>query len=397
MRDGRAVLIALIPLSCKATDVSAAASFDAAPVDASEPEHVLSTAPARRCGECHGALEDQWRGSAHARSEISAAYVAMAGRAHDEGCQSCHAPIARFVAADSPMRGEGVTCDACHAMRDADVKKSGGGFTLELEDNTKYGPLCDAKNHYFHKVKCSPLHGEARQCGACHLLWRPIDGGEPIPVFTEYEEWAASNFGGIGVVCQDCHMPGRAGELAVGAGKRPAVSHHGFMGVSDLRGRAVGWSATISGDGQAIHAVVTLKNVGAGHSIPTGIPGRRLVLRARVVEGERVESEAERIYARIVVDETGAEVPFYGAVRVASDNRLAAGGSRTETFDLAASGPGRLELEVVEAAMSPTMRAELGLAAEPDVVLLTTKVPFGAPRGGGRALLPKSLNTITEP
>ncbi len=393
------MLIALIPLSCKATDLSAAATLDAAVVsagEAGEAERTLSTAPARRCGECHGALEDEWRGSAHARSETSPAYVAMSGRAHDETCSSCHAPIAPRVAADSPMRGEGVTCDACHAMRDADAKRSGAAFTLELGDNTKYGPLCDAKNHYYHKVKCSPLHGEARQCGACHLLWRPIDGGEPLPVFTEYEEWAASSFGGIGVVCQDCHMPGSAGELAVGAGKRPAVSHHGFMGSSDLRKRAVGWSVTISGDDRAIHAVVTLKNEGAGHSIPTGIPGRRLVLRARVVDDARVESEAERTYARIVVDESGAEVPFYAAVRVASDNRLPAGGSRTETFDLAAAGPGRLELEVLEAAMSPAQRAELGLAAEPDYVLLTARVPFGAARGGGRALLPKSLNTTAD-
>jgi hypothetical protein len=384
-------------LSCKSRDPSAAATFDAAPADAGEEERILSTSPARRCGECHGALEDEWRESAHRRAEISPAYVAMSGRAHDDTCQTCHAPIARFVGADSPMRGEGVTCDACHAMRAADATKTGGTFTLELGDNTKYGPLCDAKNHYFHKVKCSPLHGQARQCGACHLLWRPIDGGAPLPVFTEYEEWAASSFGGIGVECQDCHMPGTAGELAVGAGKRPAVSHHGFMGSTDLRKRAVDWSVVVSGDDRAIHAAVTLKNVGAGHSIPTGIPGRRLTLRARVVDSARVESEDERTYARIVVDESGVEVPFYLAVRVASDNRLPAGETRTETFDLAAAGPGRLELELVETAMSPAQRAELALPAEPDFVLLTTNIPFGAARGGGRALLPKSLNTTADP
>src|SRR5262249_41019201 len=116
----------------------------------------LSIAAARRCGECHGALEQQWRQSAHARAESSAVYRAMARAARDDRCRDCHAPIESVAGPDSPVRGEGVTCDACHAMREARADPAGGVFSLNLVDNTKYGPVCDAKNHYFHKVGCSP-------------------------------------------------------------------------------------------------------------------------------------------------------------------------------------------------------------------------------------------------
>jgi hypothetical protein len=167
------------------------------------------------------------------------------------------------------------------------------------------------------------------------------------------------------------------------------------MGADDLREHALSWRVTVTGDDKKIHATVRLENGGSGHAVPTGLPGRRLTLRARLKnDANRVLDVSERVFARIVVDETGREVPFYAAVRVASDSRIAAGASRTETFDLNAPSTGELELELVRAEMGPAVTLGLGLPAEEESPVLTARVPFGLPRGTtGRALLPKSVTT----
>jgi hypothetical protein len=407
-------LFALIAYGCKRAPPATIAGVDAAGAEEApfgvgaarhkpgETHGTLATASAHRCGECHGRLEQQWRESAHARAEHSAMYLAMAGAAGDDHCQDCHAPIDRLAGADSPSRGEGVTCDACHAMREAHADPAGGVFSLNLVDNTKYGPICDAKNHYFHKVACSPMHGESLQCGSCHLLYLPKDGGPSLPVYTEYEEWAASTSGATGVVCQDCHMPGTAAEDAVGAGMRPAVPNHGFMGSQDMRSRAIQWRIVVSGQKDTIRAAVRLRNSRAGHSLPTGMPGRRLVLRLRVFDaGARLVDVKERVFARILVDESGSEVPFYKAVRVASDNRIPADGVQDEVFDLTAppgEQTGEVRLELLRADAAREVRATLGQPPPEEVDVLSVRVPFGRSAGprARRQFLSRDPNVSTR-
>jgi hypothetical protein len=324
----------------------------------------------------------------------------MRNGAKDETCLRCHGPVSAAVGKDSPLWGEGVTCDACHAMSEARAERAGAAFTLNLTDNTKYGPVCDAKNHYFHKVACSPLHGESRQCGGCHLWYAPTKLGTTIPVFTDYEEWEASSYGQTGIVCQDCHMPGRSAETAVGSRKRPTVSHHGLLGLPTMPLRAVEWTVNVRGDEAQLHASIELRNEGAAHAIPTGLPGRTLVVRVSVVDpGGKVVDTAERAYARVLVDDTGKEVPFYSAVRVGSDTRIPAGGARTATFDLNAPAVGELRAEVRELDIAPALAQALNvppssLSSPGKDAMLTASVPFGRPNGKrGRELLPKTFKT----
>jgi hypothetical protein len=381
-------LFVLIAPGCKRAPVPSPGDASAEAGAVETPSETLSTASARRCGECHGTLEEQWRESAHARAERSPLYRAMARAAHDDRCQRCHAPIDSLAGADSPAHGEGVTCDACHAMREARADPAGGAFSLNLVDNTKYGPNCDAKNHYFHKVGCSPMHSESRQCGSCHLLYVPTPGGTSLPVYTEYDEWVASASGAASIVCQDCHMRGTAAEDAVGAGMRPAVPSHTFMGGSDGRLRAVAWRIAVSGEKGTIRAEVKLKNYGAAHAVPAGMPGRRLILRLRIFDAEsHLVDSKERVFARIVVDESGAEVPFYEAVRVASDHRIPADGVMDEAFDLTAppgGQPGELRLELLRTDASREVRAALGQPPPDENELLSTRVSFGRSAGPKR-------------
>jgi hypothetical protein len=93
---------------------------------------------------------------------------------------------------------------------------------------------------------------------------------------------------------------------------------------------------------------VEVTNRGAGHAVPTGLPERRIVVRAitRAAAGTP-HAAAEHAFGRWLVDGEGEPAPFYEAVRVARDDRIPARGSRTARLALVAPRIGQLELEVV--------------------------------------------------
>ena len=101
----------------------------------------------------------------------------------------------------------------------------------------KFGPRCDLKDHYFHRMGCSPEHKEAEMCGACHW-WEP----KGVPVFTEYADWKAGP-AREGKPCQDCHMPkdeGRDRDGLAGAHRRAASrpARHGGRSAANARSRS---------------------------------------------------------------------------------------------------------------------------------------------------------------
>jgi hypothetical protein len=166
------------------------------------------------------------------------------------------------------------------------------------------------------------------------------------------------------------------------------VSEHGFLD-RDLRGRAAVLGLRIEPDTSgALRIEYEIHNSGAGHSIPTGSPARRLVLRARARdESGRVTGEVAASFGRVLVDATGRVVPFVRAVRVAEDSRVAAGERRTGHLVLdrdAAPGPGVLDIELVWQAFAPEIAAGLGLYHPAEEILLHTRRTLAAP-GARRA------------
>ncbi len=289
-----------------------------------------------RCGECHVKMRDEWRRSAHAQAARSPEYLAALRESGDAAvCRRCHEPLSGLVERDDPVAAEGVTCDACHVVAGVSVRSDGATFALRPADNVKYGPLCDAKNHYFHKMGCSPLHTESKLCAACHQWVRA-----GVPVFTEFEEWSHSGAADAGVECQGCHMPASRAEVAEGSGQRPSVPEHGFLGrAGGLRKGAVELALAAAAARGAVDVTATLTTRGTGHDVPTGLPEHRLILTLTLVDGAGHElGREERSYGRRLVDERGRPAPFWKAARVASDNRLAAAGSRKESWQAKAPG-----------------------------------------------------------
>ena len=375
----RAIILVVVLASCskpKALPGSGVAEVVEAGNAPAAPATFASAA--RRCAECHVKIEEDWRRSPHAGSDGRPLYVAMKAGAHGAACDGCHAPLRGRVPKGSEAEAEGVTCDVCHTMRTVTDSRWGGDFAMRLDDNVKYGPYCDAKAPYFHKIECSSLHEDARLCGGCHQLRLPASRGrEEIPVITELEEWKASIAGTTGIACQSCHMPGARGEIAVGAGARPTVASHVVRLRDPSTGgarSAVDWKIEARLDGAAVRIDVDVRNLLAGHSLPTGLAGRRIVLRVSLRTPSGTDQQQEREYARVLVGADGAEVPFYEAVKVGSDTRLEADRSRHETFTIAGESKGVVQIELVRMATSPAIATRVGAPRPEEVPLRSARI-----------------------
>ena len=357
----------------------AAARHGAESVEAAPAPAPASARSAVRCEECHEDYVRAWRGSGHAAARQSPVYAAMRAEA-GAGCDRCHAPLVGAIAADDPIHAEGVTCDVCHAI--AEVRAGAGGAlapAFDLVSTRRYGPLCDARDHYFHRMGCSPLHAESRLCGACHQLEWPTAAGT-VPVFTEFAEWQAAVDPAAGPSCQRCHMEGGAGEVARGWPARPQVSSHAFLSDEERGGGLTLALRLAEGAGPGVEA--TVGNDGAAHALPAGLPGRRIVLVLRALDAEGAEvAREERAYARVLVDESGAEVPFYAAARVAEDSRLGAGERRIERWSVATAGVAAFEAELWLRPLPAEVAARLEIA--PPRAHLLGRRRIAAPAGPG--------------
>lgn len=351
-----------------AVDAVAAAVDAAAPA----PPKKVFVHGAGRCGECHEKMFDEWEGSAHARAVSSPIFKAAAAAANDAACDGCHAPLAKALPR-AEIPSEGVTCDVCHTLRDPKPAATGAGFRLAIDDMVKFGPRCDLKDHYFHRMGCSPEHRESALCGSCH--WWERKG---VPVFTEYLDWQVGPAASKGTTCQACHMPTETAVLATGSPRRTGVPHHGLLGIAgDLRTRALGLEVSVRDDQGALVVNVTLTNVNGGHAVPAGLPERRVLVRVRVRDAAGAEGEHEqRALGRVLVDGAGVEVPFWKATRVGSDTRIGPGASWHETFTFHPAGPGKVEVEVVHRALSDAAATALGITDVAELPMTSAKVAF---------------------
>jgi hypothetical protein len=403
--------------------VSAASLVTSVTSVTSGPRPPVAAHASIRCAECHAFQHERWSGSIHARSDSSPLYVAMrakavasravgigvadrasgagvADRASGAGdrCDACHSPLKALLDPSEPAAREGVTCEVCHAVKSVREHDGRMEAELDLRDSRKYGPVCSGKEIYFHKTGCSPLHKEARFCAACHQASAGLAKAEGIPIYTDFDEWRGSSYATAGINCQDCHMPGVVEDVASGSQKKGRVGDHGFLGDDgELKRRAISMNLSVEDKRGKLFAKVTLKNEAGGHAVPTGMPGRQIALHVRVVDGAGAErSVGTRAYGRVLLDEGGAEVPFFEATREGPDTRLKVGETREEVFSFAAPARGEIAATLVWRSASPALSAAVGVEAE-EVQIAEARIPLGMSRSGaglgqahGRAMRPPS-------
>jgi Cytochrome c554 and c-prime len=296
------------------------------------------------CGRCHRDILSSWKQSAHARAMENPVFQDALDRANEVSqgarsiCLGCHAPTVKYtgdLALKTKASWEGVTCDFCHSVKSVEVTGNTAAMTVRF-DGTKTGPLKDAAS-VGHGTAFSPVHTTSLLCAGCHE-YRNAQG---FGVLTTYSEWEGSSYASGGKNCQDCHMAETSAEVVdpkIKRLSRSTVNLHAMPGSRSLEmlNKAVTLRMRTRREGDELVAEVDLENRGAGHSVPTGSPLRRIELEVEVAVGGR-QLRQERTLQRKVADAEGNEIAreelvFLRAARQLSDNRLKSGEKRTEVF-----------------------------------------------------------------
>jgi hypothetical protein len=305
--------------------------------------------PSAVCGTCHRDIYQMWRSSAHASAMLEAVFfdAYRDTEAHDAAtarlCLGCHAPLTR-VSPDPALVAQatwdGVSCEACHSL--VSVELAPGGARQIFEPGpVKRGPIRDAASTA-HATAYSALHTSALVCAGCH----EFQNDEETPIITTYSEWQASAAGREGKTCQGCHMSVVRANVVDPKIKRVAenVNLHQMPGGHSLAqlNRAVEVAMSAAWQTEQLEVTVRLDNKGAGHAVPTGMPGRRVILELSVRTSDGQTFQARQVYTKSFRDADGRMITRDGAVfgrgvRLDSDSRLRPDEQRTETFSFPVS------------------------------------------------------------
>lgn len=355
------------------------------------------------CGGCHIEIYNQWRGSMHSNAWHDPIYKAMLKLASeategavDNFCMGCHTPVGVVTAEATPdgdgmseVAKRGVQCDVCHNIS-ASKGVGNGAFVLTPllhGRRLKFGPFKDALSPY-HDTAYSPLHTKSEFCGQCHDVTHPFN---LLPVERTYSEWKDSAYAGAGIQCQDCHMtpgpgvnpaPGRATPFSK---EREQIYTHYFVGgnavVPAMLGSQLHSKLAIQmlraaaelelfvpqqvDAGSNAEVRVRVKNVGAGHKLPTGFPeGRemwldfkvfdaddKLIYRSGAIEHGHTQS-GTKSFKVVVGDKDGkiVDLEVWNAAQVLYDTRILPQGYSDIDYSFPvpkyARGPIRLEVDL---------------------------------------------------
>ncbi len=287
------------------------------------------------CDTCHVQgdfpVVGEWESSAHARAATNPFFLAFFNGdrsaiplAPDLGyrldfprssgnCAACHVPalaLRRLHDADpnhaAGVERDGVFCDFCHKIKDVALDADGGrpgvlSMTFARPPQGEqlfFGPFDDV---FPGPDAFKPLYKESRYCAACHnsRFWN-------VQAYSEFSEWSVSSYAKQGIHCQNCHMKpdGRTRQVALaskGAIVRDpkTVASHTFRAGNDAQFMRSAVELKVRGElsGDALTVVAGVKNIGAGHHLPSGSPMRNMLLlveardehgRLELLQGERL-------------------------------------------------------------------------------------------------------------
>ncbi len=271
----------------------------------------------QNCASCHEKQHREWQGSLHA----AAMGPGVIGQLRDQAyaspafvgsCQDCHAPNAEQYASlpddqghsvnyefDAGFREGGITCVACHVRTHA---RFGPPASDRPPVNVWQGSGHGGANE-------STVYQSSEFCSSCHQF---VEGNKRMNgsfLQNTFEEWQASPQSRQGQTCQSCHMSGRS---------------HRWLGIHDsttvIGAMKVQVSlADIAKDSTAV--VIRIRNVGAGHHLPTYVTPK-IFVNAVLVDSAgnaREESLQLRAIGREIVLNSQESREIY-------DTRIPAGG-----------------------------------------------------------------------
>ncbi|MDR3581443.1 MAG: cytochrome c family protein [Oryzomonas sp.] len=293
--------------------------------------------PPSVCKNCHVKQYKEWTGSVHSfafrdpvyQGELNKANKAV-GHEITRQCEGCHSP-AGMVTGEikgpgntglSEMALAGVSCDICHSIsgvthwQTPSHEPENGSFILSpgIENKegvqlVKRGPI---KPHSgcgggFHECAESGLHLRAELCASCHQVYHH---DAHFPLEATYNEWKHGPYAQKNILCQDCHMVDIEGfkhsadqfakpdrkeyrhyfnganylltYLAAGAAKKAGDDEQAKilmkqydMAVERLKSAGDLEISPEYQNGRLAEVKVRVKNVRAGHNLPTSLTNVR--------------------------------------------------------------------------------------------------------------------------
>jgi hypothetical protein len=192
-------------------------------------------------GGCHEQIWREWQPGAHRYAAMDTSFQAVQrlfaeerGRRATKYCAGCHDPISLLagtkVSEGEPLthpigRDEGVSCLACHAMTQADVRGNADFVGVVPERYlfwAEEGGVRERLHHFllrtypdYHRETLQPTFLKTPEfCGTCHKQFVPprVNGVGWVGLQNQYDDWRKSRWNHPGdpgrtVQCRECHMP----------------------------------------------------------------------------------------------------------------------------------------------------------------------------------------------
>ncbi|MBI5015371.1 MAG: hypothetical protein HZB55_07750 [Deltaproteobacteria bacterium] len=307
---------------------------------------------ASKCGQCHVDIYGMWKDSSHAKALSDPAFQAtfrdrqiQSDKRLTNRCLQCHAPTYYYnpkLSLKSGVVTEGVTCDFCHSVQEMDPKSATRPFVV-MPGAAKRGPFKDSQSPV-HDTRQSPLFEKGDFCGGCHEM----ANANGLPVITTYSEWKdqyASTAGAL--ACQGCHMPLGAGVTVSTQFQKTKrnINLHEFPGghsrvqlLDALEIKFLGATRTYG----KMKVKLGLTNAGAGHSIPTGNPLRKVIVDFSAYSAlNRLVHKEQVVLSKKFADKDGKALStdldvLLKAARVVEDNRIPPRATKEIVFEFMA-------------------------------------------------------------
>ena len=243
------------------------------------------------CGVCHPIQYRDWQTTLHGKA-MSPGVVGqivdmLPGDPATVGvCLSCHAPLheqhalkpvgagASYkpnAAFNPELRQHGVACPVCHARSRRIFGPPRGPGVAAPPQGARPVP-----RPVHGGVQRTPAFEHSAFCKSCHQFDEDGYALNGKLLENTYNEWAASPYAKEGKHCQHCHMPDRR-HLWRGIHDREMVRQAISVRVAP--------SQAAYQPGEMVQAVITVRNVGAGHFFPTYVTPKVFV-RAQLVSAD---------------------------------------------------------------------------------------------------------------
>ena len=167
-------------------------------------------------------------------------------------------------------------------------------------------------------------------------------------------------------------MPSYSGKTAEEGKERPELHAHVFMGghTEMIRKAATvqvqsNWKG---GRKETLEVVASVSNFGAGHLIPTGIPGiREMWLEVSILNGATVAATQKRQFVLELFDSAGKPAMPWDAVKIGKDTRIGPKKTRVEqfSFKLANATDVRVDAKLLERLVSEQAARYAGVPPSP--------------------------------